>query len=153
MCLFLALQPGFQRGRVLATAGVSTLFTNALPIVAGTTIFHEGLPAGGLGVLRVLAFRARGHRRRWAGAPPACAAPAHPRTHTRSDSLETPRSRAISLSVRPLRRYSSTASRRNSGGYGLWKFDPRGMVAHPSRLIGHCRPSAQVSTKPGELQS
>src|SRR5207244_7946440 len=32
---FAALQLGFQRGRALATAGVSTLLTNALPIVAG----------------------------------------------------------------------------------------------------------------------
>ncbi len=73
-------------------------------------------------------------------------------THSRNDSDETPRSSAISLSERPLRRYSATASRRNSGGYGFWKFDPLGMVAHPSRQVGHCRPSAQVSTKAGALQ-
>ena len=40
---FVALQLGFQRGGVLATAGVATLLTNALPIAAGTTIFGEGL--------------------------------------------------------------------------------------------------------------
>jgi hypothetical protein len=51
---FVALQLGFQRGGVLATAGVATLLTNALPIAAGTTIFGEGL--GSLPLLRVLAF-------------------------------------------------------------------------------------------------
>lgn len=51
---FVALQLGFQRGGALATAGVATLFTNALPIVAGTTLYDEGL--GSVPVLRVLAF-------------------------------------------------------------------------------------------------
>ena len=55
---FVALQLGFQRGTALATAGVATLLTNALPIVAGTALFHEGLPGGALGALRVLAFAA-----------------------------------------------------------------------------------------------
>ena len=53
---FVALQLGFQRGGALATAGVSTLFTNALPILAGTVLFHEGLPGGVLGAVRVVAF-------------------------------------------------------------------------------------------------
>jgi hypothetical protein len=53
---FIALQLGFQRGTALATAGVATLLTNALPIVAGTALFHEGLPGGALGATRVLAF-------------------------------------------------------------------------------------------------
>jgi hypothetical protein len=53
---FVALQLGFQRGTALATAGVATLLTNALPIVAGTALFHEGLPDGVPGALRVLAF-------------------------------------------------------------------------------------------------
>jgi hypothetical protein len=53
---FVALQLGFQRGGALATAGVSTLLTNALPILAGMLVFHEGLSAGMLGALRVLAF-------------------------------------------------------------------------------------------------
>jgi hypothetical protein len=53
---FVALQLGFQRGGALATAGVSTLLTNALPILAGTVMFHEGLPGGALGVVRVAAF-------------------------------------------------------------------------------------------------
>lgn len=55
---FVALQLGFQRGGALATAGVATLFTNALPILAGVVVYHELLPAGFLGVLRVLAFAA-----------------------------------------------------------------------------------------------
>jgi hypothetical protein len=53
---FVALQLGFQRGGALATAGVATLFANALPIAAGTTIFHEGLPSGVLGAARAAAF-------------------------------------------------------------------------------------------------
>lgn len=53
---FVALQLGFQRGTPLATAGTSTLLTNALPIAAGIVLFHEGLPGGVLGVLRVVAF-------------------------------------------------------------------------------------------------
>ena len=53
---FVALQLGFQRGTPLATAGTSTLLTNALPIAAGIVLFHEGLPHGTLGALRVIAF-------------------------------------------------------------------------------------------------
>lgn len=53
---FVALQFGFQRGTPLATAGTSTLLTNALPIAAGIALFHERLPGGPLGVLRVVAF-------------------------------------------------------------------------------------------------
>jgi hypothetical protein len=55
---FVALQLGFQRGGALVTAGVATLLTNALPIVAGTVVFGERLPGGGLGVLRLGAFAA-----------------------------------------------------------------------------------------------
>src|SRR5919108_4316493 len=55
---FVALQLGFQRGGALATAGVATLLTNALPIAAGMTVFAEGLPREPLGALRVLAFAA-----------------------------------------------------------------------------------------------
>jgi hypothetical protein len=50
------LQAGFQRGNPLTTAGIATLFTNALPIVAGETIFDEPRPAGWLGVVRVVSF-------------------------------------------------------------------------------------------------
>jgi hypothetical protein len=50
------LQVGFQHGKALVTAGIATLFTNALPIVAGMTIFHEPLPSGWLGAVRISAF-------------------------------------------------------------------------------------------------
>lgn len=53
---FVALQLGFQRGGALATAGVASLLTNALPIAAGVAIFHEALPGGILGLTRALAF-------------------------------------------------------------------------------------------------
>jgi hypothetical protein len=53
---FASLQLGFQRGGALATAGLSTLLTNALPIAAGAAVFREGIPAGAFGVLRVAAF-------------------------------------------------------------------------------------------------
>jgi len=53
---FVALQLGFQRGKALATAGVATLFTNSLPIVAGMAVFHEGIPGGAAGLARVTAF-------------------------------------------------------------------------------------------------
>ena len=53
---FVVLQLGFQRGGALATAGVSTLLTNALPIGAGMAVFREGVPPGLFGVLRVAAF-------------------------------------------------------------------------------------------------
>ncbi len=55
---FVALQLGFQRGGALATAGVATLLTNALPIGAGIVLFHEALPGGIYGVVRVAAFAA-----------------------------------------------------------------------------------------------
>jgi hypothetical protein len=53
---FVALQLGFQRGSALATAGVSTLLTNALPIAAGMALFREGVPGGPYGVLRWASF-------------------------------------------------------------------------------------------------
>jgi hypothetical protein len=53
---FACLQLGFQRGRVMATVGLSTLFTNALPIAAGVVLFGERLPGGALGALRLAAF-------------------------------------------------------------------------------------------------
>jgi hypothetical protein len=53
---FLMLQFGFQRGSALATAGVASLFTNAMPIAAGMALFHDPLPGGARGILRVLAF-------------------------------------------------------------------------------------------------
>jgi hypothetical protein len=55
---FVALQFGFQRGGALATAGVATVLTNALPIVAGTVLFSEGIPRGAAGFARIGAFAA-----------------------------------------------------------------------------------------------
>ncbi len=53
---FISLQLSFQRGTVLATAGVSTLITNAAPILAGITVFAERMPGGAAGVLRGFGF-------------------------------------------------------------------------------------------------
>ena len=50
------LQIGYQAGAALTVAGIATLLTNALPIAAGTVLLGEPVPAGVLGVLRVLAF-------------------------------------------------------------------------------------------------
>jgi hypothetical protein len=55
---FIFLQLGFQRGGALTTAGVATLFTNAVPIAAGMVLFGDGLPSGALGVARLLSFAA-----------------------------------------------------------------------------------------------
>lgn len=52
------LQAAFQRGGALTTAGLSTLMTNALPIAAGMVLFHEPLPSGWIGAIRVAAFAA-----------------------------------------------------------------------------------------------
>jgi hypothetical protein len=76
---FVALQLGFQRGGALATAGMATLWTNALPIAAGSILFSESLPGGARGVARVAAFAcvvlgaaalARGEAEEPARAPP-----------------------------------------------------------------------------------
>jgi hypothetical protein len=53
---FTAVQLGLQRGSRMATAGLATLWTNALPIVAGTVVFRERFPPGAHGALRVFAF-------------------------------------------------------------------------------------------------
>ena len=52
------LQAAFQRGTALTTAGLSTLLTNALPILAGMVLFHEPLPSGWVGAVRIMAFAA-----------------------------------------------------------------------------------------------
>jgi hypothetical protein len=52
------LQIGYQSGAALTVAGLATLFTNAIPIAAGTVVLHEQPPPGALGVLRVAAFGA-----------------------------------------------------------------------------------------------
>jgi hypothetical protein len=53
---FVCLQFAFQRGGALATAGASTLLTNALPIAGGIALFHEHVPGGLLGAVRLAAF-------------------------------------------------------------------------------------------------
>lgn len=53
---FAALQLAFQRGGALVTAGLNTLATNALPIVAGLALYHEHLPGGAAGAARLVAF-------------------------------------------------------------------------------------------------
>jgi hypothetical protein len=53
---FTLIQLSFQRGRALATAGLSSFCTNAIPIAAGITIYHETTPPGLLGALRFVAF-------------------------------------------------------------------------------------------------
>jgi hypothetical protein len=53
---FACLQLGFQRGDALATAGTSTVLSNALPIVAGLALFNEQIPGGALGGARLIAF-------------------------------------------------------------------------------------------------
>jgi hypothetical protein len=50
------LQLGYQRSAALTVAGLATLFTNAMPIAAGTVVLGEPVPAGVFGALRVLAF-------------------------------------------------------------------------------------------------
>jgi hypothetical protein len=53
---FVCLQLAFQRGGRLGTAGLAVLWTNALPIVAGTAVFGESLPGGLGGAARLAAF-------------------------------------------------------------------------------------------------
>ena len=79
------LQLGYQRGGALTVAGLATLLTNALPIVAGTIVLGEPLPAGPAGVLRILAFAAV-----TAGAI-LLAAPPRPRTSAQAATPEAPR--------------------------------------------------------------
>jgi hypothetical protein len=50
------LQIGYQSGAALTVAGLATLFTNAVPIAAGTVVLGEHVPPGALGIIRVLAF-------------------------------------------------------------------------------------------------
>jgi hypothetical protein len=53
---FVVLQLAFQRGRVLETAGLSTLVNNLIPIAGGVFVFHEALPAGAAGAARMASF-------------------------------------------------------------------------------------------------
>ena len=52
------LQIGYQSGAALTVAGLATLFTNAVPIAAGTVVLGESVPSGLLGAIRVIAFAA-----------------------------------------------------------------------------------------------
>ena len=52
------LQIGYQSGGALTVAGLATLFTNAVPIAAGTVVLGEDVPSGALGAIRVIAFGA-----------------------------------------------------------------------------------------------
>lgn len=50
------LQAGYQRGGALTTAGIATLTTDAVPIVAGFVLFGEELPGGAGGALQLAGF-------------------------------------------------------------------------------------------------
>ena len=52
------LQLGYQAGAALTVAGLATLLTNVLPILAGTIVLEEPVPSGALGALRIAAFAA-----------------------------------------------------------------------------------------------
>jgi hypothetical protein len=52
------LQLGYQAGAALTVAGLATLLTNVLPIIAGTVVLDEPVPSGALGAVRILAFLA-----------------------------------------------------------------------------------------------
>jgi len=72
------LQSAYQRGDALTAAGMATMVTNAVPIVAGFVLFGEKLPSDGLALAQIAAFTclvmsavALGHQQR-----PEVAAPA-----------------------------------------------------------------------------
>jgi drug/metabolite transporter (DMT)-like permease len=50
------LQAAFQQGDALTAAGMATLTTNAVPIVAGVILFREHIPNGVKGGLQIAAF-------------------------------------------------------------------------------------------------
>ncbi len=50
------LQLGYQAGAALTVAGLATLLTNVLPILAGTIVLEEPVPSGTLGAVRIVAF-------------------------------------------------------------------------------------------------
>ena len=55
---FVTINLGFQRGSAMTTAGPATLLLSAIPISAGLILFHDGLPNGAAGLVRVVAFAA-----------------------------------------------------------------------------------------------
>jgi hypothetical protein len=50
------LQAAFQHGDAVTAAGIATLTTNAVPIVAGIVLLHEALPGGVSRALQIAAF-------------------------------------------------------------------------------------------------
>jgi hypothetical protein len=50
------LQSAYQHGDALTAAGMATMVTNAVPIVAGFLLFGETLPSGTRAVLQIAAF-------------------------------------------------------------------------------------------------
>ena len=52
------LQAAFQQGSALTSAGIATLATNAVPIVAGFVLFDEQLPESAKGALQLVGFGA-----------------------------------------------------------------------------------------------
>ena len=59
------LQSAYQRGDALTAAGLATMVTNAVPIVAGFVLFDETLPHGIRAAQQIAAFTCpRGERRR-----------------------------------------------------------------------------------------
>ncbi|HEU5363508.1 MAG TPA: hypothetical protein VFU56_09215 [Gaiellaceae bacterium] len=50
------LQSAFQHGDAVTAAGIATLTTNAVPIVAGIVLLREALPGGANRILQVAAF-------------------------------------------------------------------------------------------------
>jgi hypothetical protein len=109
---FVCLQLAFQRGRRLATAGLAVLWTNALPILAGTVLFSEGTG----GALRIAAFALV-----LVGAVALSRPPEAPPSRPRSRRLPSPVARppaqpACALPARPRSRptSASTARRRPS---------------------------------------
>lgn len=55
---FVTLQLSYQRASLLASAGLSSLLTNSIPIVAGVILFNESPPHGPDTWLRVIGFAA-----------------------------------------------------------------------------------------------
>jgi hypothetical protein len=52
------LQGAFQHGDALTAAGIATLATNVVPIIAGVLLFDQDLPSGWQRVLQLVAFGA-----------------------------------------------------------------------------------------------
>jgi hypothetical protein len=104
------LQIGYQSGAALTVAGLATLFTNAVPIAAGTVVLGEHVPPGALGVMRVLAFATA-----TAGAILLVRPEAHPRARRRAAQPEVPDDGSIrtprrSPARRPPRKPEATRS-------------------------------------------